>query len=123
MELMNSLKNKYGNEIIDFADLQSRGVSIDFLKTIFSMFVDEITAQVTTLETALADKDYGMIESAAHTIKGSSANVGAMKLSKCAKVIEGAGADCDLVTVAGALPVLKEEIVTVLAFFSELFDL
>lgn len=61
-----------------------------FLELI-DLFVDDAATQLRTLQTALANGDIKSLERAAHTLKSSSANIGASRLSGVCHELEKLG--------------------------------
>lgn len=118
---MDALENKYGNEIVDFSDLKSRGVSMSFLEVVLCIFVDEVTSHLEKLDNAVDSENHSAVVSSAHAIRGSAANVGAAKLGSCAKNIEDAGRHCDISVVATLLPNLKAEFECTINLFNKIF--
>ena len=61
------------------------GTEVDRL---IEVFLDDTPRLIAALETAAAGPDYEMLRNASHTLKSSSANLGAMSLSNAAKKLE-----------------------------------
>mgnify|MGYP003460724028 FL=1 len=61
------------------------GTEVDRL---IEVFLDDTPRLIAALETAAAGPDFEMLRNAAHTLKSSSANLGAMSLSNAAKKLE-----------------------------------
>lgn len=61
-----------------------------FLELI-DLFVEDAAAQLRTLQTALANGDVRLLERAAHTLKSSSANIGASRMSGICMELEKLG--------------------------------
>jgi len=55
---------------------------------LIEVFLDDSPRLISALETAAAGQDFEMLRNAAHTLKSSSANLGAMALSNAAKKVE-----------------------------------
>jgi len=62
-----------------------------FLRELIEVFLQDTPLRLTDLDQALAKSDAPTFIRAAHTIKGSSSNFGATRLSKLAQEIEAAG--------------------------------
>jgi len=75
--------------------LQSEGAE-DILTKIISLFLEDTPKQLKKLEQAIRDQDANKICSIAHSLKSSSANLGAIKLSLCFKNLEQKGRDNSL---------------------------
>jgi HPt (histidine-containing phosphotransfer) domain-containing protein len=81
------------NGVIDMhviAELRELGGEEDpgLLTELIGMFLADAPARVHDIESGLASGDLKLVERAAHTLKSSSANVGAKKLSAVCKRIE-----------------------------------
>lgn len=61
-----------------------------FLKEIVGIYIEDTPRRLQELRTSLASGDVALFTRAAHTIKGSSANVGAAALSAIAERLESA---------------------------------
>lgn len=72
------------------ADLRELGGEDDpnLLTELIDMFLTDAPARIREVETSLANGDIKTLERAAHTLKSSSANIGAMGLSAVCKRIE-----------------------------------
>lgn len=70
--------------------LQGEGTE-DILTQIIKLFLDDTPDQITRLNQALESKDAGTVRNIAHSLKSSSANLGAMKLSELLKKLEENG--------------------------------
>jgi len=68
-------------------DLQIEGEP-DILKTICSAYLANSEPLIATLREAVAVNDIDVLQRSSHTLKSSSANVGAMKLSEISKELE-----------------------------------
>ncbi len=61
----------------------------DILKELVDVFVQDATFRLTALREAIANSDFAAVEQAVHTLKGSSANLGAIRLTAlCAELQE-----------------------------------
>lgn len=59
-----------------------------FLRDIVGIFLEDTPARITDLKQALAARDHGKFTRAAHSIKGSSSNLGAKLLRAIAEKLE-----------------------------------
>ncbi len=64
------------------------GDNDEFLKEIISIYLEDTPQRITELEASLTAGDVGVFTRAAHSIKGSSSNLGAMRLRAIAETIE-----------------------------------
>jgi HPt (histidine-containing phosphotransfer) domain-containing protein len=85
------------------------------------MFLDDARPRLTALEEAVLSDDAPAVERLAHTLKGSSANMGARGMSALCARLEAAGASGDLSQGPRLVERLKEEFARVdLAFEAEI---
>ncbi len=68
------------------------------------LFLDDTPIRIKDLDNAFAKADAEGIERAAHALKSSAANLGALGLSELFRELEGAGRENDLERAAGLLP-------------------
>ncbi len=68
----------------------------EIFQEIMEVFVEDVPNQIDTLKRALAEKDIGLLEKQAHTLKGASGNVGAMAIQDLAQKMEHIGKKGDL---------------------------
>jgi PAS domain S-box-containing protein len=86
-------------DVIDLSQIASlrairRPDSGDFLTELIDMFVDETAFQLTALRKALSAKDATEIRRVAHFLKGSSANIGALRMTTLYEEMEGTQDAC-----------------------------
>jgi HPt (histidine-containing phosphotransfer) domain-containing protein len=70
------------------------------VRQLLLLFLDQIDAQIVTIEALSAGGDLGALEREAHTLAGTSGNIGALRLSGFARGIEAASKDADAARVA-----------------------
>jgi|RhiMetdeSRZDD1v2_1073273.scaffolds.fasta_scaffold28756_7 HPt (histidine-containing phosphotransfer) domain-containing protein len=87
----------------------------DFLVELIDVYLQDTPNRVTQLRRALDGGDRETLVREAHTLKSSSANVGAMGLSALAKEMEAAGRSGKIEIVAGEMTRFEEEFVLVKA--------
>jgi two-component system, sensor histidine kinase and response regulator len=85
----------------------------DIVAELAGMFLDDARQRLSALEEAVLSDDAPAIERLAHTLKGSSANMGARGMSALCARLEDAGASGDLSQGFRLLARLKEEFVRV----------
>jgi len=78
----------------------------DLWKLLVGIYLEDTPASLEALGQAIAKKDYAAIHLSAHTLKSTSANVGAAKLSGLCRQLEMASRDAD----PANCPALLEEI-------------
>jgi signal transduction histidine kinase/CheY-like chemotaxis protein/HPt (histidine-containing phosphotransfer) domain-containing protein len=96
-----------GNAIQAIISLDPDG-STGLVKRILGMFVDDSAQQLAALEVALAASDRETARRCAHSLKSSSANVGATDLSRVSARVEASAKAGDDVAVAAGLAELRE---------------
>ncbi|MHC5076664.1 MAG: response regulator [Planctomycetota bacterium] len=94
----------YITDVIDFKDLENRGMDEEIIKEMIPLFIADSRVQLEDLATAIKKKNSKQVRSLAHSIKGASANIGAIKISEAALKIEKKDLNKDL---AGAKKLLK----------------
>lgn len=68
-------------------DLQ-QATGRDFLSEIIDLYLNDMPVRLSDLRQALVDRDAGLAEQLAHSIKGSSANIGAPAVEAVAAALE-----------------------------------
>ena len=102
------------DQIIDLQAIEalralSPGDGGEFLRELIEIYLQDTPKRLTELEQALASLDAPAFTRAAHTIKGSSSNFGAGRLSKLALEIELQGKTGNLPASADSCARLKTE--------------
>ncbi|MEM9216336.1 MAG: response regulator [Cyanobacteria bacterium P01_F01_bin.150] len=77
------------------------------LSMLLDVFLDESKVLIDTMQSAIAEQDSGKLKFAAHTLKSSSASLGATSLSEQCKRLEQLGSDDDLAQAAIIMPDVK----------------
>jgi HPt (histidine-containing phosphotransfer) domain-containing protein len=77
---------------------------------VVQIFLDDTVTQLASLDQAVTLGDFVTARRAAHTIKGTSATLGAELLRRVALVMEKACESGDLAAIAGADPAFRAEI-------------
>ncbi|QIN82318.1 PAS domain S-box protein [Rubrobacter tropicus] len=114
-----------GRSVLDDAvlenlrSLQEEG-DPDLLTELVEVFEEDTPPRLATLREALEREDAGTVERAAHTLKGSSGNLGATRMSETARLLEEAGRDSDLSTAPALLDRLETDFEEARAEFSTL---
>jgi len=81
----------------------------EIAKLILDNFVENFPQQIESLKESISKSDIAKVKRLSHSIKGSSGNLGAMRLQAAAAEIESACAGEDLNTAAMQLPKLSEQ--------------
>jgi HPt (histidine-containing phosphotransfer) domain-containing protein len=92
----------------------------DFLKQIFALFRDTSPTRLHSIQTALAQGDYSTIAREAHTLKSSSANIGALDLSQICQRLEKAARSSDTASVTLECSKLQPALDAALASIAQL---
>lgn len=71
--------------------LESVGGDWEFVQELFATFTEETPALVAAVEASLEGKDFESLKHAAHTLKSTSASLGALRLSAVSRDLEQAG--------------------------------
>lgn len=85
------------------------GDNDEFLREIIGIYLEDTPLRLAELDQSLAAGDVPKFTRAAHSVKGSSANIGAMVVRARAEALEHRSADEGLANVAGPLAELKAE--------------
>jgi HPt (histidine-containing phosphotransfer) domain-containing protein len=80
-----------------------------FLRELIQIYLDDSPQLITEIENCLEQGDASRLTRAAHSLKGSSANFGAMQLHAASEKIERLGREGALGDVRAQLPELKAE--------------
>lgn len=80
-----------------------------FLKEIIDIFLDDTPARIAELHQSLATGDTAGFSRAAHSIKGSSSNLGASRLRYAAEKLEQGAKATPIAALAHAVPEIEAE--------------
>lgn len=83
-----------------------------FLKEIIGIFIDDTPQRIQELRTAFAAGDQPTFSRAAHSIKGSASNLGAMRLRAVAEKLEHESKQNGIAGLEQAIPALEAEFET-----------
>ncbi len=81
----------------------------DKIKKIYNSFLEETPKEIDELKIAIENKKFEVIVLLAHTIKGSSSNVGAVSLQNISYEMEQAGKEENIALLTTKLPILENE--------------
>lgn len=100
-----------GNSAIDTATLAQLKADLgeDFIAELVETYCSETPQLIEHLQEALEAQDSETFRRLAHSIKSSSASLGAMQLSELARQLEMLGKSGDLAQAAGQLELLQAE--------------
>jgi len=111
--------NETVDNIIDWQELQSRGVDNDTLKEILSCFLADSIKRIEQLALAIDKANTEEIKSLAHALKGSSATIAATRLAEAARKIELAGKEANLENVESLFADVEQEFEKVKSVLSD----
>jgi HPt (histidine-containing phosphotransfer) domain-containing protein len=80
-----------------------------FLKEIIGIFIDDTPVRLKEMRDAFAANDQATFSRAAHSIKGSSSNLGALRLRALAEMLERSSKTSDLTGLDAELPKIEAE--------------
>jgi CheY-like chemotaxis protein len=92
-----------------------------FIAGLVTTYVNDSRERIGVLRAALAQQDFAMIERAAHTIKGSSGNMGAVRMASISTALQTAGKAADLTTVMRLITELEVEFIRTRALLESSF--
>ena len=85
------------------------GDNDEFLREIIGIFLEDTPLRIVELKESLAAGDAGKFTRAAHSIKGSSANLGAMVLRAVAETLEHQSRQEGLASMGGRIAAIQAE--------------
>lgn len=85
------------------------GDNDEFLREIIGIYLEDTPARIAELEESLAGGDTARFTRAAHSIKGSSSNLGAMAVRAIAETLEHQSSKQGLGDVVGLITTLKQK--------------
>ena len=94
--------------LVALRELQGEGEP-DILNELIELFLDEVPTQLKALGEAAQMGETQSVERIAHTLKGSSASMGALRMEALCAELEEAGRSEDLSAVSGQISRLEEE--------------
>jgi HPt (histidine-containing phosphotransfer) domain-containing protein len=97
-----------GEVIASLRELNEEG-GPDLLAELVQLFLEDTPGRIADLCRALDGRDHGALERAAHGLKSSSANLGAIALSKLFRELESAGRNHDLDRATSLVRASREE--------------
>lgn len=92
----------------------------EFFRELVDIFLQDTPRRIAEIESTLAAKNAPDLTRAAHSIKGSSSNFGAVALHDVARSMEQAGKEQDYPTVQALLPAMQAEFSRVKAALEQL---
>ncbi len=113
-------KEQVSEKAIDWAGFLDRVMDDEILaKNIFNTFLTETAKRIEQIHKGIDMGDVMMLEREAHTLKGSSGNVGAVLLQDIAYKIEVAANNEDFIKAASFIPMLEKQFIIVKGIFHE----
>jgi HPt (histidine-containing phosphotransfer) domain-containing protein len=92
----------------------------EFLKQLFTLFIESSPTRIQTIQSSLKKNDLNAIAREAHTLKSSSANIGALALSKLCQDLETAARSSNTSVVSLEAAKLQAALDSVLAAIAQL---
>jgi HPt (histidine-containing phosphotransfer) domain-containing protein len=84
---------------------EATGGDPEFVRELMDLFMEDARERVEELRSAVTGQDADAVARSAHKLKGSSSNVGAMRVSELAKILEDRGRAGD---VSGTAPMVTQ---------------
>ena len=84
-----------------------------FLRELIDLFIADVADRLVEIDRAVATADAQLLLRAAHTIKGSCSNFGAVELMRISQIMESQGKASDVSGAIATLPALKAAYVAV----------
>lgn len=110
-------------QLVDLSRIQETSDGdTEFEQELIEMYVDDAMEHLQAIASAHQAGDALAIKRAAHTLKGSSANVGAIAVQEIAAEIESLGGAEDLSGIAPHIPEINQAFEKVKAFFEDYFS-
>ncbi len=98
------------NDAIDGETMENlRQLMGDFFDQLIPGYTGDMDAKLIEIESSLEKEDFKQLHLLAHSIKGSSGNIGAMSLSEIAATMETQAADQQLQAIASSFEQLRQE--------------
>lgn len=98
------------NPLLDMNEaIDNLGGDTDLYREIVGVFLGDAPAQLSAVETALAAGDFPTARRGAHTLKGTSAAIGATRLRAAAFALESACAAAAVESIATPLAAVKRD--------------
>jgi HPt (histidine-containing phosphotransfer) domain-containing protein len=112
--------NKIENDIVEKARELVDEYGAEFLVELIGDFLDDAVVRLVRLRESLAAGDAESLTHEAHTLKSSSASLGALTLSAMAKQLESAGREGEIASLAVDLARFEEQFALVKADLEKL---
>ena len=87
---------------------ETSGGDTEFERELIEMYLEDAGQHLENIKLRLGKQDFKAIRQSAHTLKGSSANIGALSLERVAFEIERAAMNDDTPRLSALLPELEE---------------
>lgn len=111
-----------GEETINIAALNRLKQHVGNLDQVAKVFVASMEERFSELQQAAARRDTERAQKIAHTLKGSSSQIGAEELSRLCSMVETAGRRGNIHQIERLLPVMSNTVKKVALFFQEHLD-
>ena len=101
------------------AELTELFGDVNSVRELFDEFFNELDPRLCTLKEGLAEGRADLVDTAAHAIKGSSANLGAQAVRECARTVEELARASRLTEIQPLLGRLEDELQRLRSWISE----
>lgn len=106
---------------IDHASLRElKTIMENDFDLLINTFISDSTVRIDTLKDAIAARDANALRASAHSFKGSSLNICAPALAELCRLMETAGKNNDLASVAELMQKIEDEFAVVAASLRDL---
>jgi PAS domain S-box-containing protein len=96
--------------VFDYEAFKKRTMDdMELMQDILRIFIEDMPAQISTLKRSIVENDQKLADRTAHAMKGSSGNVGSIRLMNVAAEMEEAGRNGDLQRIESLIPLLEKE--------------
>lgn len=109
-----------GSIPIDLASaLERTGGEMDFLEELIDMFLGDFKEKYIMLKDAVKQKNAGQVQEIAHSLKGSSANLGLTPLQETFFQLETAGRDNNLIDADKKIDLLQIQFTELITYWED----
>ena len=95
---------------------------LEFEQELIEMFIEDAQEHLSVLKTQIAEGDVEMVRRSAHTLKGSSSNIGATKMQDMSYQMEILAKDAGLAGAADHLEKMNEALEETEAFYKKYLE-
>ena len=108
------------SDVVDISRIrETSDGDTEFELELIEMYLDDAQSHVDRLEAAVDAGDIAAIKQGSHTLKGSSANIGAIRMQEASFELEKCGRDGDAAAAVGLVAPLKEAFAATEIYFKD----